>query len=349
MRSGRCLVAALAAAALSLSLGPAVASPSPADASGVRHPVPDSASSARPAPVVRAPASAAAPRAAGRPLFAFWGPKHHRLDGFSFVTATRGSGTGVQLEVAWKTYRGVRPILPKVFVQSRVDGGRWTKVSRARARITKRYVVAQVPAHVVTAGVAVETVDYRMKSKKLRKGPRRARRSVTSAPFTVSFENQAMYTGDQARFYAPIAALCPNASVTLDTTGITEEHDGVYDWQYGITIDAAALAAAPQEPEISKLGIAIHECAHMKQFYNWGGTNQTWRTLVSRSAEVFVADDNPDPAVTTVPMKPTWSPLEHAADCAKEIVSPERYRTYGGYCNAAETAAAALLWQNHEY
>lgn len=104
-----------------------------------------------------------------------------------------------------------------------------------------------------------------------------------------------------------------------------------------------------QEPEISKLGISIHECAHMKQFHNWGGTRKSDDVMAARSAEVFIADNNPDPAVTTVPMQPGWEPLEHAADCAKELISPERYRTYSGYCNPAEYAAAELLWQTQRY
>ena len=89
-----------------------------------------------------------------RPLFAFWGSRYNRIDGFTFTTALRGSGTGIQLEAAWKTYRGVKPILPKkVFVQARVDGGRWGKVSGARGKIggfveTKNAVIgdgAKVP------------------------------------------------------------------------------------------------------------------------------------------------------------------------------------------------------------
>lgn len=363
MRSGRCLTVALTAAALSLSTSLAgVTSAGAAPGAAERDITPDSALLTELVPTVRPPvlsapslassgrgAVASSGRASARPLFAFWGQKHNRIDGFSFTSVTRGSGTGVRIEAAWKTYRGVKPILPKVFVQARVDGGRWTKLTGVRARIGRRYVAAQIPAHTAVAGVAVQTVDYRLKSKKLRKGPRRARRSVSSDKVTVRYDNQSMYTGDQARFYAPIASLCPNASVTIDTTNITEESDGVFSWQHGITIDAAALAAATAEPEVSKLGIAIHECAHMKQFYNWGGTNQSWRTLVARSAEVFVADSNPDPAVPTVPMKPDWSPLEHAADCAKELISSERYRTYGGYCNPTEYAAAGLLWQNQRY
>ena len=363
MRSGRCLTVALTAAALSLSTSLAGAIPAGAASTAAeRSSTPDAALRTELVPTVRPPVLSAPPlaasgrgavgssaRAFARPLFAFWGQKHNRIDGFSFTSVTRGSGTGVQIEAAWKTYSGVKPILPKVFVQARVDGGRWTKVKGVKARIGRRYVVAQIPARTAVAGVAVQTVDYRLKSKKLRKGPRRGRRSVSSDQVTVRYDNQSMYTGDQARFYAPIASLCPNASVTIDTTNITGVSDGVIDWQYGITIDAAALAAAPEEPEVSKLGIAIHECAHMKQFYNWGGTNQSWTTLIARSAEVFVADSNPDPAVQTTPMKPDWSPLEHAADCAKELISSERYRTYGGYCSPTEYAAAGMLWQNQRY
>lgn len=359
MHLGRRLTLALATTTLSLSCAlttaiPAGATASTADAG--RTPDAPMVGLATPIPRVLdvAPATSArgdvplAKRAA-RPLFAFWGKKYMRLDGFSFLTATRGSGTAVQVEAAWKTYRGVKPILPKVFVQARIDGAKWTKVKGVKAKIGKRYVKAVVPAYVVPAGVVAQQVDYRLKTKKIKKGPRRARRSVASDRVSVRFENQAMYTGDQLRFYQPIAGLCPSASVTIDTANITEDRDGVFSWQYGITIDAASLAVAASEPEESKLGIAIHECAHMKQFYNWGGTNQSWKTLVARSAEVFVPDNNPDPNVVTVPMAPDWAPLEHAADCAKELISAERYRTYGGYCNPAESAAAGLLWQNLTY
>jgi hypothetical protein len=356
MRAGRRLTTALAAAAVILSpalvpAGPVAAAPDDDRTPGVALTTRDVQPLAPPPPAVVAPTGSArtsSARAARRPLFAFWGRKYNRLDGFGFSTAVRGSGTGVQLQAAWKTYRGVRPIRPtKVFVQARADGGKWSRVSGARGTIGRELVTARIPAHVVPAGVPLQSVDYRFKTRKITKGPRRGRRSVVSKPITVRFENQAMYTGDQARFYAPIASLCPNASITIDTTGLTGDHTGVFDWQYGIAIDAATLATLPAEPEVSKLGIAIHECAHMKQFYNWGGTNQDWPAVKARSAEVFVPDANPNGP--TVPMSPEWEPLEHAADCAKELISPERYRTYGGYCNPAEYAAAGLLWQNQRY
>ena len=74
--------------------------------------------------------------------------KYNRIDGFTSRPRLRGSGTGIQLEAAWKTYRGVKPILPKkVFVQARVDGGRWAKVSGARGKIGKRATSSPVRRH----------------------------------------------------------------------------------------------------------------------------------------------------------------------------------------------------------
>ena len=131
-----------------------------------------------------------------------------------------------------------------------------------------------------------------------------------------------MYTGDQARLLrARSPQLCPNANVHLDTTNITGDRGGVFSWQYGITIDLPPTwPPAPDEPEISKLGTAIHECAHMKQFYNWGGTRTGPRgDSEARSAAVFVADSTTPPG-----RRPDGSrlvPLEHAADCAKELIS----------------------------
>ncbi len=355
MSAGR-LATALAAAAVIVSpalvaAGPASAVSEQADrASGAALAV-DRTTHARP-PVLAAPTTArrtSTLRSYRRPLFAFWGTKYNRIDGFTFATARRGSGTSVQVEAAWKTYRGVRPILPKkVFLQARIDGGKWAKVSGSKGRVGKRYVVARAPAHVVPAGVAWQTVDYRLKTKKITKGPRRARRSVASKPVTVTFDNQSMYTGDQARFYAPIAHLCPTASVTLDTDGtIAVKRDAVFSWQYGIAIDVNEINAITWESEASKLAVAIHECAHSKQFYNWGGTLAGRNTMEKRSAEVFVADDNP--SGPTAPMQPDWSPLEHAADCATFVATSGAERTYGGYCNPAESAAAGLLWQNQRY
>jgi hypothetical protein len=356
MSAGRRLATALAAAVILVpalvTVGPASAAPERADRTpdvALYTTFDEAVTQVRP-PVLAGPPITArsSVRAYPRPLFAFWGARYNRIDGFRFTTAHRGSGTSVQVEAAWKTYRGVKPILPKkVFLQARVDGGRWSKVSGTRGRIRKHYVVARAPAHVVPAGVVSQRVDYRLKTRKITRGPRTARRSVASKPVTVTFDNQAMYTGDQARFYAHIATLCPNASIHLDTTGITGDRGGVFSWQYGITVDPADMAARVDEPEISKLGTAIHECAHMLQFYNWGGTLQDWPTMKERSAAVFVPDD--DPNGPTVAMAPDWSPLEHAADCAKELISPERWRTYGGYCNPAEYAAANLLWQNQTY
>lgn len=348
----------VAVATTALTLAGALVGAAPAGATADREPDAALTTDVRtPTPPVLSGATTARTRAglptsrrAARPLFAFWGQKYNRIDGFPYQTGVRGSGTSIQLGVAWKTYRGVRPILPrKVFVQARIDGGSWAKVSGARGKIGKRgYVLAQVPAHVVPAGVAAQTVDYRLKTKKITSGPRKARRSVTSKPVSVRFENQAMYTGDQARFYAPIANLCPNASVTLDTDHtIAEKREAVFSFQYGIAIDVEEINAVTDESEASKLAVAIHECAHWRQFYNWGGTLKGYRAMEKRSGEIFVADANPNGP--TPPNASDWAPLEHAADCATFLVTSGAERTYGGYCNPTENAAAGLLWQGQRY
>lgn len=305
MPAGQRLTTAFAAAALSFSTlvvaTPAGAAADPG-ASRPDSPVEISDVQVRTPPLVTATALVSSERGVGgltsarssrRPLFAFWGKRYNRIDGFSFATAHRGSGTPLRVDVAWKRMRsGLQPVTPKVFTQRRID--------------------------------------------------------VKSDPVTVRYENQTMYTGDALRFYQPIASLCPNAVVTIDQSNITEENDAIFDWQYGISMDAVSLALQNNAEE-ENLAIAVHECAHMKQFYNWGGTRQAWSRLIKRSDEVFVADNSPDPNVATPPMRPGWAPLEHAADCATLIIYPSNLRTYGGYCNPAETASAALLWQNARY
>jgi hypothetical protein len=304
------------------------------------------------APVLGAPVSGrvnARAASSRRPLFAFWGQKYNLVDGFSFQTAVRGSGTSIEMTAQWKTYRGVKPIMPrKVVAQMRVDGGGWSSVPGVKGTVTKGLVRARMPAYVVAAGVPAQTVDYRLKTKASKKGPKKARRSVRSTPVSVRFENQAMYTGEQARFYAPIANLCPSASVTLDLDGtIADKRDAVFSWQYGVTIDPAEINAITWESEASKMAVAIHECAHARQFYNWGGTRSGWLEQEKAAAAVFVADDNP--SGPTPPMEPDWAPVEHAADCATFLATAGAERTYGGYCNPGENAAAGLLWQGQRY
>ena len=361
MRARRHLMAAVAALALSssaLAVAPAGAASDPIERSSATDLGPGASAPQaltppllQPRGVVTSPRGAAGDalaRQARRPLFAFWGKKYNQIDGFVLPTAKRGSGTAVQVSVAWKTYRGVKPLLPKVFVQRQVDGGRWEKVSGARGRIRRRLAVADIGAYAVPAGVAAQSVAYRLKTKKLKKGPRRARRSVKSDPVTVTYDNQAMYGGTQAYYYNTIASLCPNASITFGSTSTTVGADAIFSWQNGITIDDVALAAQNNDA-VENESAAVHECAHFRQFYNWGGTRRSWSALVKRSGEIFVADLNPDLAVVTPPMDPKWAPLEHAADCATLAIYPTNVRTYGGYCNPAELASAALLWQGQKY
>lgn len=362
MRTGHRLTVAVAAAALSVSTLsvalPAGASTDSRSAAPAGAPAETSDVPVLTPPLVAARPTATSARGAGdvtsaraypRPRFAFWGKKYNRIDGFNFTTAHRGSGTALRFDVAWKRMRsGPQPLKPKVFTQRRIDGGKWEKVRGARGAVGRQYVTARIPAHVVPAGVPAQTIDYRLKTKKPKRGPQRVRRSVKSDVITVRYENQAMYTGDALRFYQPIAGRCPNAVVTIDQSNITEDHDAIFSWQYGISMDAAALALQ-NNPEEENLAIAVHECAHMKQFYNWGGTRQGWERMKKRSAEVFVDDVNPDPHVVTPPNQPGWEPLEHAADCATLSIYPHNRRTYGGYCNPTEMAAGALLWQNAKY
>ena len=194
------------------------------------------------------------------------------------------------------------------------------KGADAEAAGKAREASAEPTATLNDAGVPAQTVDYRLKTRKITTGPRKARRSIASKPVSVRFENQSMYTGDQARFYAPIKDLCPTASVTLDTEHtIAQKRDAVFDFQYGIAIDVAEINAVTSETEASKLAVAIHECAHWRQFYNWGGTLKGFRKMEKRSGEVFVADTNPNGP--TAPMQPDWAPLEHAAESEEMFTS----------------------------
>jgi len=273
--------------------------------------------------------------------FSFMDSRYNTLDTFSPKGIVRGSGASVKISTAY-TYRVVGKFKkPKVVVQRKI-GKKWITQKNVKVVYTTNYgVTARIPAYTVPAGVVKQKVQYRFKSFKSAK--KRIITADKSSAIKVTYENQAAYTGLAAAMYSGMAAYCPTATVRIDASLAADNHAGEYRIDKGIFIDPSIANYPPAE----LLGVALHECAHMKQFYNFGGTYKGKLKEKRAADNIFVAD--PDPTGASPEYLQPFESREHAADCASRAINGGGYLGYGGYCNQVELDAGKRLMLGLRY
>jgi len=266
------------------------------------------------------------------------------VDTYNASGIVRGSGAQVSVKFQYKVRYFGSPSKPKnssLSLQRKV-GGKWHTIKSIKPKRTSRYsITAEIPPYFVPAGVPVQTVQYRVKIKKSGK----IVQGDTSSPIKIKYENQSMYTGFTLGIYNAIAPYCPTAAVRIDPTLSSRDRAGEFSNQKGISIDPTVESY----PIAEQQGVALHECAHMKQFYNWGASYIGREKAEAASAALFVNDINPDPNAPTDPVRGAFDPYEHAADCASHSLQPAGYLGYGGYCNPNELAAGYRLMGGFRY
>jgi len=294
---------------------------------------------------VAAPASAA-PRwgQSGTTKVYFHGSSGNRVDTYNASGIVRGSGAQVSVKFYYKVRFYGSPSKPKnstLSLQRKVSG-KWHTIKSIKPKRTSGYsITAEIPPYFVPAGVPAQTVQYRVKLKKSGK----IVQGDTSTPIKIKYENQSMYTGFAYAIYASIAQFCPTASVRIDPTLASNDRAGQFSTQKGISIDPTVESYTVEKQQ----GVGLHECAHMKQFYNWGASIAGDKKAAAASAALFINDINPDPNVPTDPVVGAFDPYEHAADCASHALQPAGYLGYGGYCNPNELAAGQRLMSGSRY
>ena len=286
------------------------------------------------------PAQAATWGQTGTTKIHFYGSSRNQVDTYSAKGIVRGSGAAVSLKWQYKAPYYVKQTLPKnstITLQRKVSS-KWFTIKSIKPKKTSRQTItAEVPAYTVPAGVASQTVQYRVKVRKSGK----VVSGDTSTVIKIKYENQAMYTGLALTSYQAMAAYCPTASVRIDPTLASRDRAGEFNRLKGIFIDPSVATYTPEY----LASVALHECAHMHQFYNWGASYVGDAKMRKSLAKTYVNDTNPDPAVPTPPVVGTFTPVEHSADCASIAINPAGYLGYGGYCNPTELAAGVALMQ----
>jgi hypothetical protein len=286
------------------------------------------------------PAQAASYRERGDTKIAFYGSSRQQVDTYSAKGIVRGSGAAVSLKWQYRAPFYIKQTLPKnstISLQRKVNS-KWFTIKSIKPKKTSRQTItAEIPAYTVPAGVPSQIVKYRVKVKKSGK----VIKGDTSGTITIKYENQSMYTGLALTQYQAMAPYCPTATVRIDASLASRDRAGEFNRLKGIYIDPTVSSYTPAY----QASVALHECAHMRQFYNWGASYVGDAKMKKSLAKTYVNDVNPDPAVPTPPVVGTFDPIEHSADCASIAINPGGYLGYGGYCNPTEQAAGVALMQ----
>lgn len=267
--------------------------------------------------------------------------KYNAVDTYSAAGIVRGSGAAVSIKsyYTWRAIGGFKK--PKIVVQRKI-GKKWITQKSVKVKFTSQYsVTAEIKAYKVSSKKAKQKVQYRFKSFKSSK--KHIITADTSKVFKITYENQAAYTGLAAAMYSGMAAYCPTATVRIDGSLAEESHAGEYSIYKGIFIDPSVGTYSPA----NQLSVALHECAHMKQFYNWGASYKGDLKMQRAAENIYINDTNP--AGPTQPVEGTFKAIEHSADCASIALNPGGYLGYGGYCNQAELDAGVRLMQGQRF
>jgi hypothetical protein len=268
------------------------------------------------------------------------------IDGYNKSSILRGSGSGgdtlkVSMQFRYRAYSEQKAPKPKVTLQRKV-GKKWTTIKTAKKGSNYSFS-AKLPAYTVKAGKAKQVVKYRFKSTK--SASRHVINTDYSKTFTVTYENQSLYTGLAAQVYQQLAPFCPAVAVRVDSGLAADQHAGEFIWTRGITVDPTIASYSPTDLR----AVALHECAHYKQFNNFGASYTGDKKAQKASEKIFTNDVDPATGQPTSPVIGGFNPYEHAADCASHAVEPAGYLGYGGYCNPNELAAGLRLMQGKKY
>jgi cytidine deaminase len=264
------------------------------------------------------------------------------IDGNYYDTSsTVGNGGHLILEtsVGGYYYQGHK-VAAHISLQRKVGSGAWKTVKKNIKPRSDGKIQTATPAY--STGSQKATATYRFVSKKYKttKG-RGVPHTAYSPKAKIVYENQKAYTGLTKDLYQAVKAYCPATAVHVGSSG-TYEAGKFYTGAIVINVESYVSEYTPGE----RAAIALHECAHERQFINYGETMTGWAKMKKAMPKYFKNDATPagvEPQPGGDSEGGAFSSVEHAADCASFSVDPAGYLGYGGYCNPSELAAGKKL------
>lgn len=268
------------------------------------------------------------------------------VDGNAYRSAKLGNNGTLKLEayLGWRYYPGYK-VSAHISLQRKIASGHWATVKNGIPVSAKGHAVTSTPKY-ATAKTSAK-IYYRFKSSAYAASSTRGVPSTAySKTLTLTYQNQKKYTGLRAKAYAIVKPYCPTTAIEIGDPSRSEA--GHYrpgslliSLQAGLSNYRADYAAT----------VFLHECAHERQFVNWGSTDSGWKAMESAMAKRFVNDATPagiKPTPSASKNGGSFDPVEHAADCAALAIEPAGYLGYGGYCNAKELKYGRALITGHK-
>ncbi|MBW4043230.1 MAG: hypothetical protein HIU86_14115, partial [Acidobacteria bacterium] len=212
--------------------------------------------------------------------------------------AVVGNGGSVRLDAGYSVRSFTTRPQIDVRLERRVAGGAWSPTGVTTSIVEGSPLSAVTPPYATSA--ATESIQYRFASG-----------DSASAPVSVVYENQRLYTGMAATIYAYAAPYCPTTAVHV--TALSGREAGEYITGASlILIDSKVGVSANLRPA-SQRSVAIHECSHELQWLNYGATSKGSDQMTAAAAADFSEGSNGAPAI------------EHAADCGAMAAEPNGY------------------------
>jgi hypothetical protein len=271
------------------------------------------------------------------------------VNGYDRTTAYAATGTSVTIYENWRYEAdGQQLVKPNIILQ-RKTGKDWEAVKAGITFTTNTDIMVPTPSYKLPSGVKSQKVQYRFVSFANKGETGEITNTSYSAAATIIYENPKLYTGFAKTIYNDMKAYCPATVIHVVSASKKSQEAGKYsEGESYIEIDSKIRKYSVANQKT----VALHECAHERQFLNFGSTPAGWDAMQTQAATIFTNDVAPY-GVTETPHGDTsgltFDPVEHAADCAALSVDPGGYLGYGGYCNGAELEAGRMLLEGYKF
>lgn len=263
------------------------------------------------------------------------------IDGNNYHSAVVGNNGTLKLAgyLGWRYYPGYK-VKAHVNLQRKIGSGSWITVKKSLPVSAAGTVRTTTPKYATKA--TSKTVSYRFKSLKYSASSLRGVAATRYSPtLKITYQNQQRYTGLRAQGWNIVKAYCPHTAISIGNPSNSEA--GHY--RPG-TLQISVQSEIASYPSADKATVFLHECAHERQFVNWGSTTSGWLAMQRTMPKYFVNDAAPSGAQSSEPTSVSsgaFDAVEHAADCAALSVDPAGYLGYGGYCNSKELSYGKAL------
>lgn len=271
------------------------------------------------------------------------------VNGYSAAKIYTGTGSKVRLTPGWSWSGYESDTLRLRLSVQRDTGSGWKTVSTASPLATGGI---DILAPTFKTSAKSQAVKYRLFSAAYEDATGRVEADAYSPAVTVVYENQQKYTGYAKEMYGYMKQYC--SQVAVHSVSSIDGNPGLAGQAAGSSQFIKVRSSERVKPVAYRKAIALHECAHVRQWLNYGASPAGDELAAKQEAKYFTNDSAPkalrnnNPYGAKIPAA-SFAPAEHAADCSSMALNPKGYLGYGGYCKASELKRGKALMLGKHY